>query len=327
VPEDRELPAAGQAPRGARSAPAAAGRRISWPELPDAVRAFAEEALGSPVVSARTQPGGFSPGVAARLTGADGSAAFVKACGTSLNPDSPRLHRAEIHALRHVPRTVPRPELLAAYDDGDWVAMLLEDVDGRHPGLPWTAADVAATTASLTRLAAVAGDPSLPAFRDVAELFTGWDAVAADPDGVPPDLVRRLPELLDLQARAQEVTAGEVLVHWDARSDNVLLRDGEAVLLDWAWACRGAGWLDTLLLAVDLVVQGGPDPDDYLRASGPTAAADRGDVRAVVATMVGFWLDRAGHPAPPGLPTIRRWQAHCADTVQAWLERSDVLAQ
>ena len=290
------------------------------------MRSFAEDALGSPVVSARTQPGGFSPGVAARLAGADGSTAFVKACGTSLNPDSPRLHRAEIHALRHVPRTAPRPELLAAYDDGDWVAMLLEDVDGRHPGLPWTAPDVAATSASLTRVAAVAGDPALPTFREVAELLTGWDAVAADPDGVRPDLVRRLPEMLDLQARAQEVTVGDVLVHWDARSDNVLLRDGEAVLLDWAWACRGAEWLDTLLLAVDFVIQGGPDPDGYLRATGPTAAAEPQDLRAMVATMVGFWRDRARRPPPPGLPTIRAWQAHCAERTQEWLDASRVLS-
>jgi hypothetical protein len=306
--------------------PAAVGSRIAWADLPPAVRAFTEDHLGSPVVSARTQPGGFSPGVAARLACADGSTAFVKACGTSLNPDSPRLHRAEVHALRHVPDSVPRPALLAAYDDGDWVAMLLEDVAGRHPHLPWTDQDVAATTSSLNRVAAVVGDPALPTFAETAEVLTGWDGVAAEPDGVPPGLVRRLPEMLDLQARAQEVTVGDGLVHWDARSDNVLLRDGEAVLLDWAWACRGAEWLDTLLLAVDFVIQGGPDPDGYLRETGPTAAADPRDLRAMVATMVGFWADRARRPAPPGLPTIRRWQAHCGQRTQQWLDASSVLS-
>jgi hypothetical protein len=289
------------------------------------VRAFTEDALGSPVVEARTQPGGFSPGVAARLASADGTAAFIKACGTSLNPDSPRLHRAEIHALHLVPRSVPRPDLLAEYDDGDWVAMLLEDVDGRHPHLPWTEPDVGATTSALTRVSEVTAHSALPDFRETTEVLTGWDAVAADPDGVPPGLLRRLPEMLDLQARAQAVTAGDGLVHWDARSDNVLLRGGEAVLLDWAWACRGAPWLDTLLLAVDLVLQGGPDPDGYLRAAAPTAAADPLDLRAVVAAMLGFWLDRARRPPPPGLPTIRAWQARCARGAHGWLDGSEVL--
>ena len=307
-------------------APVAAGRRIDWAGLPEAVRGFVEESLGSPVVAACTQSGGFSPGVAARLTAADGSAAFVKACGTSLNPDSPRLHRAEIHALRLVPASLPRPELLAAYDDADWVAMLLEDVDGRHPALPWSADDAAATTAALSLLAAATGDVGLPTFAETAELLTGWDAVAAEPEGVAPELLARLPEMLDLQGRAQEVTAGSALVHWDARSDNVLLRQGEAVLVDWAWACRGAAWLDTLLLAVDFLIQGGPDPDGYLRSTAVTAAADPTDLRAVVATMVGFWVDRARRPAPPGLPTIRAWQAHCARHTQDWLSTSTVLA-
>jgi len=304
--------------------PVATGQRIDWAQLPSAVTDFTEAALGSPVVSTRTQHGGFSPGVAARLRCADGSTAFVKACGTSLNPDSPRLHRNEIHALHLVPESVPRPGLLAAYDDGDWVAILLEDVEGRHPVLPWTDGDAAATTAALTRVAEVTADEALPTFRGMTEVLTGWDAVSADPHGIHPDLLRRLPDMLDLQARAQEVTAGTALVHWDARSDNVLLRDDEAVLLDWAWACRGAPWLDTLLLAVDFVIQGGPDPDGYLRATDATAAADPKDLRAMVATMLGFWLDRARRPAPPGLPTIRRWQAHCADGARGWLDTSVV---
>ena len=156
----------------------------------------------------------------------------------------------------------------------------------------------------------------------MSETLTGWDDVAADPHGVPAGLLARLPEMLDLQARAQVVTAGTALVHWDARSDNVLLRDGEAVLLDWAWACRGAPWLDTLLLAADFVIQGGPDPDAYLRSAPVTGTADPQDLRSMVATMVGFWVDRARRPAPPGLPTIRRWQAHCADGALRWLDSS-----
>jgi len=204
--------------------------------------------------------------------------------------------------------------------------MLLEDVDGRHPELPWTAGDAAATTATLQQLAAVPGDVGLPTFAEAAELLTGWDAVATEPEGVAPELLARLPEMLDLQARAQEVTAGSALVHWDARSDNLLVRDGAAVLLDWAWACRGAAWLDTLLLAVDFAIQGGPDPDDYLRSTALTAAADPTDLRAVVATMVGFWVDRARRLAPPGLPTIRGWQAHCARRTQDWLSSSTVMA-
>ena len=55
---------------------------------PLSLRSDVERALGSPVVRAASQPGGFSPGSADRVVLADGRRAFVKAVGTS---DPPRL--------------------------------------------------------------------------------------------------------------------------------------------------------------------------------------------------------------------------------------------
>lgn len=303
------------------SLPTVSGPRLEWSEVPDHVRTAVESELGASVVSATTQLGGFSPGAAARVALSDGRRAFVKACGSEINPDTPDLNRAEVAALRVLPEDVPAPRLVMSYDDGEWVALVLEDVEGRRPGVPWTDSDVAAVSTSLDSVASVRGAKALPAFADLVHALTAWDEVAADPAGVPDRLVARLPEMLDLQARAREVTRGESLVHWDARSDNVLIRpDGEAVLLDWAWACRGAPWLDTLLLGLDFVVQGGPDPDGYLRSAGTTRDSDPEDLRAVVACMVGVWTERGRHAAPPGLPTIRAWQARCATASLEWLD-------
>jgi hypothetical protein len=92
------------------------------------------------------------------------------------------------------------------------------------------------------------------------------------------------------------------------------------VLLDWAWACRGAGWLDTLLLSMDLRIQGGPDADSVLTASPVTRDVPPGHLAAVVACMVGVWTERARRPAPPGLPTIRAWQAWCGAAALEWLD-------
>jgi hypothetical protein len=41
---------------------------------------------------------------------------------------------------------------------------------------------------------------------------------------------------------------------------------------------------------------------------------------AVVESMLGFWVDRSRRPAPPGLPTIRAWQAHCGAAAWEWLD-------
>jgi aminoglycoside phosphotransferase (APT) family kinase protein len=300
--------------------PVAAGTRIPWEAVPEHVRGEVETSLGSPVVSARTQVGGFSPGAAARVVCADGSRAFVKACGSDLNPDTPDLNRAEIRALELLPPSVPHARLLSAYDDGVWVVLVLEDVDGRRPDVPWTEPDVARVAATLESVGATRAPSKLPRFAESADLLEAWDLIRADPSGLPAALLDRVPEMLDSQQLAREVTAGDRLVHWDARADNILLRDDQAVLLDWAWACSGAPWLDTLLLALDFRIQGGPDADAFLAASPLTSDVPGEHLASVVAAAAGVGHERARRPAPPGLPTIRTWQAHWAEVALAWLD-------
>src|SRR3954466_13294133 len=117
--------------------PVAEGVRLPYDGLSAGVRGWVDDRLGSRVVSAETQPGGFSPGVAARLVCADGSRAFVKAVSADTDPHSPPLHRREIEVLQLLPADLPVPRLLAAYDEPPWVALLIEDVDGQQPRLPW----------------------------------------------------------------------------------------------------------------------------------------------------------------------------------------------
>lgn len=302
------------------STPPAASPRIGWTDVPGHVRRAVDQRLGSSITSAVTQIGGFSPGAAARVVCRNGRRAFVKAVGSALNPDSPGLNRAEILALSLLPEHVPAPRLLASYDDGDWVALVLEDVEGHRPALPWTAPDEAAMSRTLSILAGTAAHEALPAFADVVHALTAWDDVAANPDGVDGRLEQRLPEMLEQQFIAREATRGDALVHWDARADTVIVREGSAVLLDWAWASRGAPWLDSLLLATDFRVQGGPDADTFLRRHPVTRSVPATQLRAVIACMVGIWADRARRPAPRGLPTIRSWQAHCRDAALRWLD-------
>ena len=126
--------------------------------------------------------------------------------------------------------------------------------------------------------------------------------------------------MLEHQRVARESTGGDRLVHWDVRADNVLVRDGQVVLLDWAWACRGAAWLDTLTLALELRIQGGPDADELLGAWPLTRDVPPAQLAALVACLAGFWAERARRPAPPGLPTIRAWQQHCATAALTWLD-------
>jgi hypothetical protein len=115
----------------------ATGQRLHWNELPDRIQRALEERLGAGVAAAATQPGGFSPGVAARLSLADGRRVFVKAVSGSISAYSPRMHRREARIAAALPASVPTPRLLDSYDDGDWIAQIFEDIDGTAPRMPW----------------------------------------------------------------------------------------------------------------------------------------------------------------------------------------------
>src|ERR1700730_11608233 len=73
---------------GVEAPPPAAGGRMAWPSVAAALRYAVEQQLGGRVVEAVTQPGGFSPGVAARLKTATGTRAFVTALGRGITPAS-----------------------------------------------------------------------------------------------------------------------------------------------------------------------------------------------------------------------------------------------
>ncbi|QDW31066.1 phosphotransferase [Arthrobacter sp. KBS0702] len=109
--------------------------RLGWHQLPGRVRSAVEAILGSPVVSADSQSGGYSPGSADRVLTKAGGRFFVKAVGSEPNPDSPGLHRREARVMELLPAHLPVPKLAGVYDDGDWVAVVLADVEGRHPRL------------------------------------------------------------------------------------------------------------------------------------------------------------------------------------------------
>ncbi|CAN5116543.1 hypothetical protein BH20ACT5_BH20ACT5_15900 [soil metagenome] len=163
--------------------------RLPWEQLPDAVRAAVEDYLGSPVVSALSQPGGFSTGTAARVVCADGRRAFVKAVGTPLSAVTPRMHRAEALIAAALPAGVPAPRLRFVHDDGEWVALVFEEAAGALPLLPWTEASASQVMDAIETLSAQLTPCPLTdaplAVDRLREDLSAWQRLASDP---PTDL-------------------------------------------------------------------------------------------------------------------------------------------
>ncbi|WP_139978353.1 phosphotransferase [Nocardioides litoris] len=315
------------------SAPRSAGTHLPYAGVPDRVRAWVEQALGSPVVTAREQTGGMSPGCVTRLVCADGTRAFVKAVGAELNPDSPTLYRREALVLGLLGSHPLWADLLASYDEGDggWVALLLEDVEGEHPDTDDDAVMDAllAATDDLGRvLRERVPDPPRPdpapgvenpmyrpGLTDLGQVYPGWlrsyDVVAHErPDVVPAWVAARHDELRPLVVALTEVPCDH-LVHYDIRNDNLLVRpSGEVVFVDWGAAAIGPAWQDALLARVERVDR--PWFDTSVRSSPALAAA--GD-DLVTASMLAIGAHLALRAATvvdvglPGLAAFRRTEA------------------
>ncbi len=282
--------------------------------MPEQVQAWVAETLGSPVVAAADQVGGMSPGCATRLVCEDGTRAFVKAVGLELNPRTPSMFRRETLALTLIGSHELWADLLASYDDGDWVAVLLEDVEGDHPDLD-DDATMDLLLRETERLSAVlservpdppAPDPENGGLADLRAGFHEWADAVARADEIPahllPEWIRR--DTGTWEPLVRSLAHGEMgLVHWDIRTDNLLERPtGEIVFLDWGAASIGPAWLDPLLARLERVES--PWFDASL-VSSPTLAA-AGDT-AVDAWLVGFaaFLAWRAHTAVDvNLPTL-----------------------
>ena len=296
--------------------------RLRWDEVPTHVRGAIVRELGVEVVAATSVESGFSPGLAAALTLADDRRVFVKAVSSGQNPESPDLLRREVDVVLALPPDLPVPGLIAALDDGEWIAAIFEHVDGRPPTLPWDTAELQRAVHALTALNASPAPAGLPtAAERLAPLFDGWAAMR-DREALPDAWEGRTDLLIGLERESLDAMAGDRLVHADVRADNMLVTPkGDVVLVDWAHTCRGAPWIDLVLWLPALELEGGPDPETVLAVAPTSLRPPPDSLVRVVAACAGYFASRGGLPDPPGLPTVRAFQRAQAERALAWLER------
>lgn len=304
------------------TAPRAVGVRAAYPAVPAHVREWVEATLGSPVVETHEQVGGMSPGCATRLVCADGTRAFVKAVGTTLNPHTPVLFRREVLALELLGRHSLWAGLVASYDDGDWVALILDDVEGAHPDLSLdeemdrlvrqTDELSAVMNSRVESLPAPASDSDgqalyRPGPTDFATVVRVWLEAFEHAHEVPPDLLApwvlpRIDRLREGVARLAD-EAMDTVVHVDIRNDNLVQRPtGDLVFVDWGAFGRGPAWLDPLVARLERVDR--PWFDESLGSSA--ALRDAGD-EPVTSWLVGMGVHlawRAHTSVDVNLPTL-----------------------
>jgi hypothetical protein len=291
-------------------------QRLDWMLLPPMVRRLVEDRFGTRVVRTRSAGAGYTPGCASVLTGADGRRMFLKAASWKAQRPFAEAYAEEARKLRALPRGIAVPRLLWSHEDDLWVVLALEHVDGANPVRPWSPEQLAACLDTLESLAERLTPPpmALRSFaEDLADEPACWDHVRRTSPSWP-----HLEEAATLAGGFARATAGDTLVHTDARDDNFVVADGRAYLCDWNWPVVGAAWVDTVCLLMTAYGDG-LDADELLAGRRLTRDVDPEHVDALLALLAGYFLHRRDQPVPHSSPHLRRHQDWCAEATWAWL--------
>lgn len=281
---------------------ATGSQRIGWAQLPTEVAAAIGDMLGSDIVAAHNQPGGFSEGLAARVRLADGRRAFVKAASGLTAPAAAAFHRREMAITTALAGTGLVPRLLDGYDDGVWVALAFEEIPGHLPTQPWLPDELARVLDAVTALAAaLTPAPVDPAILAPPRLG-GWRQLAEHGPRealheLHPWAAGHIDELITLEAQAEPAIAGNTLLHGDLYPFNILLTRQRVAVVDWPHAWIGAAHCDlvTLLTSVSL---SGIDPQPLAERHPLTRDLDPLPINVLLATHAGFLLRVATSAGP-----------------------------
>lgn len=252
---------------------------------------------------------GYTPAIRRLARLADGRRVFVKA---ATNTSTAQWLRDEqrIYSRLSAPFLAQR----IAFADGERPVMVLEDLSEAHWPPAWRPGDVGAVRAAMAAISAHSPDHIPPI--DPSTFQTGWQTVAAAPApflslGLVSAqwLSHALPSLI--AATLSVDLSGDALLHCDLRSDNLCLRDGKALLIDWNYACLGNPDFDIAFWLPSLATEGGGLPESIL----PEAPG-------LAALVSGFFACRAGLPLIPQAPRVRHIQQAQLSAALPWAIRA-----
>jgi len=252
--------------------------------IPDEIRAAISEQTG-PILDMAAVHGGWNSEIAVRVRSANGTV-FIK----GLRVDHRRVwtQRREAEVGPYVQAVAPR--VLWHIEDAGWNLVGFEHVNGHHADFTQTSADLPLVVNALERLAAIPC-PELP--LRIAE--QRWSNYVEDPS------------MLDH-------LHGDALLHTDFNNQNVLIANGQARFVDWAWATRGASWLDPALWVIWLIAAGSQEPAQAESWAARTTAWHTAPIPALNAfadANAKLWREIAGDNPDD-------WTARMTDAANQW---------
>ncbi|TNM70263.1 hypothetical protein FHN55_00845 [Streptomyces sp. NP160] len=297
-------------------------------ELPAALVAVLGRELGRSPVAVTAAAGVYASEVAGVVVLDDGEEVFVKA---SRDPERRHDHETEARIGALLPAGLATPRLRGWAVDGAWVVLWFDALHAHLAAQPWTAHSVGAVVAAIERRTRLLTPSPVAPLRSVRGMvgpaFTVWGDLAAgraralvvdDLDAWSRD---HLDELASLEASWPAASSGEVLCHFDPRTDNYLLDDdtGAVWTIDWSRGCLAAPWVDLVTFLVTAKGDG-HDAAALFAASPLSTGADDGAVDAHLAVLAGYWTEAAFRAAPGWDPALLDYQRRSLAGSVSWLQ-------
>ena len=225
---------------------------------------------------------------------------------------------------------LPTPTVRFADVVDGWSVLAFDVARGRIPLEPWQPSQLQVVLDALDAVTdALTPSPVIP-LPTVADRMLGrcttWGLMShGESRGrlTPNDLTtwerRNLDRLADLEARVETSVAGQTLLHFDLRHDNLFIDDGAVTFLDWGRACIGPAWVDVACLLVESRTVDA-DLDAIFLGTARGAAADPAEVDILLTLFASYWRHASTLPSGdrPGMQARRR---HSAEATIGWLAR------
>ena len=266
-------------------------KRIQWADLPSPLKAAIEKRTG-PITAGRAVTAGQNSPLAAIIDTRDGKV-FVK----GLPADHPRVITQEREAAAAPLVSRISPALLWHFDEAGWNVLGFEHIPGRaadySPGSPDLDLVVSLMEA-LSRVQVPADPGPLKRAED------RWKTYTDDPD----DAV---------------TLAGGSLAHTDWMPDNILITDGQAWLVDWAWPTLAAAWIDPASWLLRIMARGhtAAEAEAHAARLPAYAAADPAHVDLFVRANVRMWNEIEQTNGRP-------WAKIMAHTARTWAQHMSI---